>query len=71
MQSLEELWNHLLSQDPLRISEVFNQIDSNSQNQIIQHLQRMIHETGWQPMQKENAKIALEVITNMLRSEGN
>ncbi len=64
--SLENLWDGLLSHDPSRIQSTFTSLDASDQRSVLFHLQRMVHETGWLPVQKQSAKIALDVLKNIV-----
>lgn len=59
---LETIWDGLLSQDPSMIKRVYNTLNSDSQNNVLLHLQRMMSEAGWLPIQRQSAQIALDVL---------
>jgi len=59
---LETIWDSLLSHDPAEIQRVFNTLDSDSQKIVLLHLQRMVTEPGWLPVQQQSAQIALNVL---------
>ncbi len=60
--SLEELWGSLLSREPALIRQAFNNLSAEDQSYVLEHLQRMAQEGGWQPEQVKSAKAALEVL---------
>jgi len=59
---LETIWDSLLSHDPAEIQRVFNTLDSDSQKIVLLHLQRMVTEPGWLPVQQQSAQIALNIL---------
>ena len=59
---LDAIWEGLLSHDPSEIKRVFYILDSESQQVVLLHLQRMVSEPGWLPVQQQSAQIALEVL---------
>ena len=63
-EAFEELWDYLLSRKPKRIWESFAALDVDQQQAVLEHLERMIHEPGWQPEQRISARAALDAITN-------
>jgi len=66
---LEMIWDGLLSHDPVEIQRVFNILDSESQEVVLLHLQRMVTEPGWLPVQQQSAQIALSVLQPILKSD--
>jgi hypothetical protein len=67
--SIEELWDSLLSREPLLISTSFNRLSHADQKSVVKHLQKMIDEDGWLPIQKESAKIALFTIEQIKKDQ--
>ena len=61
--AFEDLWDSLLSRYPKRIWEAFAALDIDQQQVVLEHLERMIHEPGWQPEQRISAQAALDAIT--------
>jgi hypothetical protein len=59
---LDEFWGDLLSEDPLRITAAWVTLDAESQQRVLEHLQKMATEDGWQPSQQESASAALAVL---------
>jgi hypothetical protein len=59
---LEIIWDSLLSQDSAQIQNIFNLLDPASQRSVLLHLQRMVIEPGWLPIQKQSAQTALDVL---------
>lgn len=57
------IWDMILSRQPGEISRAFHRLDNNEQKAVLDHLQRMVSESGWQPEQRESARVALEVIS--------
>ena len=66
---LETIWDGLLSHDPPEILRVFNTLDSDSQKVVLLHLQDMVTESGWLPVQQQSAQIALEVLQPFNKSD--
>ena len=59
---LEALWNDLLSREPERIRKTFYSLDPPSQGFVLDHLQRMLTESDWQPEQRLSAGAALQAL---------
>ena len=66
---LETIWDSLLSRDPSAIKRVFTTLDPDSQRNVLLHLQRMVSEPGWLPVQQQSASIALNVLQPTQKSE--
>ena len=64
-QSLEQIWDALLSRKQERISRVFLSLDLTSRESVLHHLQKMAGEAGWHPEQVRSALAALKVITRL------
>jgi len=47
------------------ISMAFDSLEINEQKAVMDHLQRMMSESGWQPGQRESARAALDVISEL------
>jgi hypothetical protein len=62
MHDLDELWEHLLSQDPARIRRVWGDLTDDEASAVLAHLARMRDEPGWSPGQREAAATALRVL---------
>ncbi len=65
---LARLWDNLLSAEPERIRQAFNELDTPSQHTVLAHLQRMASEDGWQTEQRLSADAALRVLESNLKS---
>ncbi len=63
---LEMIWDGLLSHDPAAIKRIYNALDEDSQRSILIHLQRMVNEPGWLPVQQQSAQIALNVLQPLI-----
>lgn len=61
--SLETLWDDLLSRQPELIRIAYTSLDATSQKTIFKHLQRMASEPDWHPEQRQSAQAALDVLT--------
>jgi hypothetical protein len=55
-------WDGILSREKQRILFMFSSIDKMSQRSVVEHLLRMVEEEGWQPEQRQSARIALCII---------
>jgi hypothetical protein len=62
MDTLETLWDELLSRRPARIHRAFNRLPPDQQQSVQAHLQRMVAEDGWHPEQRLSAQIALQAL---------
>jgi hypothetical protein len=60
---LEVIWDDLLSRCPARIRRRFDLLDEASRQEVLQHLQKMTTEDGWQEPQVISARTALEVLS--------
>lgn len=59
---LERIWSELLSREPGKIRLAYNTLDTDSQQEVLGHLNRMATEDGWHPEQVLSARIALETL---------
>lgn len=59
---LEKTWGEILSRRPVRIKRMFAALDDASQREVLQHLKRMVSESGWQEPQVISARIALDAL---------
>jgi hypothetical protein len=66
---LEKTWDALLSREPQRIRQTFAGLDGNSQHVVLEHLKKMVSESGWQPEQVLSARAALEALEPEERSK--
>ncbi len=58
----EYLWETLLSREPDRILLAYESLQPDQKIAILEHLQKMVSETGWQPEQRNSAQAALDAI---------
>ena len=56
------IWEMILSRQSEVVRQTFSSLDEEEQNAVLEHLQRMQSEPGWQPSQRESAQAALEAI---------
>ncbi len=61
-EQLTLLWDALLSHDPPKIHKAFSSLDKNEQQAVLDHLNEMVTGEGWQPVQRQSAKAALQAI---------
>ncbi len=62
MVNLEDLWDDLFSGDAARVRKVWMRLTDEECGIVLQHLQQMIDDPGFQPLQKESAATALRLI---------
>ena len=62
MQSIEDFWEDILSQDSERIFAAISMLDALTHQEVIRHLKRMTLEPGWHPAQSTAASLALEAL---------
>ncbi len=62
MEKLDEFWDFLLSREPGKITAAFQSLSKKEQENIHNHLKRMVIEEGWLPEQRISAQIALSVL---------
>jgi hypothetical protein len=61
---LEEFWEDILSETPLRIVSAWVRLSEDEQNTVRAHLTAMTTEDGWAEVQRAAAQAALESISN-------
>jgi hypothetical protein len=59
---LEEVWGELFSGDAARVRKVWGSLTDEECGIVLQHLQKMLDDPGFQPAQKESATTALRLI---------
>lgn len=64
--SLEYIWDGLLSRHPAEIRLVFSALAAEERLVVIAHLQRMVSEAGWHPEQRLSAQAALQALEGMI-----
>lgn len=62
MHDLEDVWEALLSGDPIRIRRIWDDLSDDEALSVLAHLARMRDEEGWSPSQREAAALALQVL---------
>lgn len=62
-ERLEQYWDGILSREATAIRAAFNSVDPASQSETLAHLQNMIADADYLPVQRESARIAYEVLT--------
>lgn len=63
MDTIETLWNDLLSRRPARIRRAFYRLPPDQQQSVRAHLQRMVAEEGWHAEQVRSAQAALKALS--------
>lgn len=58
----EYIWEMLLSRDAKWILTAFESLEPDQKQIVLEHLQKMVAEPGWQPGQRKSAQAALDVI---------
>jgi hypothetical protein len=61
-KNLESFWAEILSKDREKILAVIRSLSEDEQQAVVEHLERMAHETGWSEGQRTRAKTALNVL---------
>lgn len=64
--SLESLWENLLSRQADQIRLAFKSLPSTERRAVVDHLLRMTREPGWHPEQRLSAEAALSALTDEL-----
>lgn len=62
MLDIDDLWSHLLSEDPPLIRKAWSELKDDEASAILAHLRRMAEEEGWAEVQQQAARAALRVI---------
>ncbi len=62
---LEQAWDDLLSREPERIESRFKSLDEKSQKTVVEHLNAMVTESGWHPVQVISAQKALNILSKL------
>jgi hypothetical protein len=63
-ETYENIWDMLLSRQSVKIEQAFTSLESDQQKAIMDHLQGMVAEPGWQPEQRVSAQAALDTIAD-------
>lgn len=58
----EYLWETLLSREPDRILLAYESLQPDQKLAVLEHLEKMVSESGWQPEQRNSAQAALDAI---------
>lgn len=61
----EYLWETLLSREPGGILLAYESLQPDQKIAILEHLQKMVSESGWQPEQRNSAQAALDAIPKL------
>lgn len=69
LDPIQLFWDNLLSRNPARIKSAFSTLDENSKQAVIDHLKKMISETGWHPEQVKSAQIAINILQHNKHNE--
>lgn len=62
MDTLEELWDGLLSREPVKILKAFNTLSLDEKETVLDHIKKMADEPGWHLEQRNSARAALAVL---------
>lgn len=62
---LEKAWDDLLSRESELIEKRFNSLDPKSQKVVVEHLNAMVTESGWHPVQVISAQEALDILSKL------
>jgi hypothetical protein len=69
LDPIQLFWDNLLSRNPARIKSAFSTLDEDSKQAVIEHLKKMISETGWHPEQVKSAQIAINILQHNKHNE--
>lgn len=70
MDNLQDLWDNLLSREPVRVIEAWGALTDEEQLAVLTHLQRMVSEDGWLEVQRQSAQAALAALDAHRRARG-
>ncbi len=62
----EDIWGMLLSREAVTIEKAFSSLDPVQKKAVLEHLQRMVTEPGWQSQQRVSAQAALDTLSNQI-----
>lgn len=62
--SLETLWDGILSREPEQVQAAFSTLSDEEKQAVLAHLNRMSTEEGWHPEQRLSALLALQALGN-------
>lgn len=62
METLELLWDQLLSRQPEQIRAAYNRLSPDEQVYVLRHLGRMASEPGWHTEQVLSAQAAINAL---------
>jgi hypothetical protein len=62
-ENSEDIWGMLLSREVAMIEKAFSSLESDQKKAVLDHLDKMVTEPGWQPEQRVSAQIALDTIS--------
>lgn len=65
MDSIELLWDALLSREPERIQFAYKNLTLAEKEAVVEHLKSMATESGWHVEQKRSAQSGLNVIKSI------
>jgi hypothetical protein len=65
------VWEMILSRQPEIIKKIFDSLDDEEKNSVMDHLLKMKSGSGWQPGQRESARTALDAILNTGHNKSN
>ena len=60
--SFGDIWEMILSRQPDVIEKVYASLEPDQREAVLDHLHKMVTESGWQPEQRISAQAALEAI---------
>ena len=65
MNTIDQLWETLLSRDPSLIQRTYKQLAENDKKSVKDHLLKMATVTGWHLEQKRSAQAAIDAIMEL------
>jgi NADH:ubiquinone oxidoreductase subunit E len=61
-----DIWEMILSRKPDVIEKVYASLDPDQRDAVLDHLHKMVTESGWQPEQRISARAALDAIKDLM-----
>ena len=65
-ERFEDIWEMLLSREPKWIVLANESLQPDQKKAVLEHLQKMVVEPGWQPEQRASAHAALGVLADFI-----
>jgi len=69
MMAIEDIWSEILSQQIEKVDAACGLLTADEMKYVLNHLHRMISESGWQPAQIASAQFALNRLTQLNKQQ--